>query len=350
MSPAARRLTPPRRVLIIKPSSLGDVVTAIPVLRALRRTFPEARICWVINPSCAELIHHDSDLDEVILFDRYRLGLAWRSIGAAIDLAKLLMHLKEESFDWVIDLQGLLRSSLLAAVSLARVRAGFADAREGARAFYTHTVRPSALHTVDRNIALARGVGLDPSGEDMTLQVSEAGTAFAQQLCQDHGIERGSFLVCIPPTRWKTKLYPVRHWRAVISELIRHTPVVVLGAPRDKELCGRIVEALGPSVIDLASKISVEQMVGVIAASSGVICSDSAGKFIAPAVGVQVVCLIGPTRPELTGPYPTGKSIVADVPCTGCLKRRCRHITCMELIRPADVIDAAMQLLTAEST
>ena len=90
-------------------------------------------------------------------------------------------------------------------------------------------------------------------------------------------------------------------------------------------------------------------MIGLIASSGGVICSDSAAKFIAPAVGVNTVVLLGPTRaantgPFLPGPWVQAETIIAPVPCQGCLKRRCRHITCMELIEPQRVIDAAKRL------
>ena len=85
-------------------------------------------------------------------------------------------------------------------------------------------------------------------------------------------------------------------------------------------------------------------MAAIIAHAGGVICCDSAAKFIANAVGVNVVTLIGPTRAERTGPYRAGKVVLADVPCRGCLRRRCRHATCMQAIRPADVIAAAEEL------
>jgi len=334
-------LSAPRRVLIIKPSSLGDVVTAVPVLRGLRRTFPAAWISWLITPACAPLVRHDPDLDEIISFDRPRLGCCWRSPGAAAGLLRLVRRLRRERFDWVIDLQGLLRSGLFAAVTRAPLRAGFADAREGAGVFYTHAITPTQLHTVDRNIELARHLGIDARGEEMTLRVGERGRAFARSILGEHGLEAGTFWACLPPARWPTKRYPVRHWRRVVSELSRRTPVVLLGAPGEQTLCGRVAEGQGEGVIDLSGRTGVEEMVAVLSLSRGVICSDSAAKFIASAVGVDVLCLIGPTRVERTGPYGGGRTLVAPVRCQGCLKRRCPHVTCMQLIRPEDVIDAA---------
>ena len=161
----------PRRVLIIKPSALGDVVTALPVLRGLRRTFPNIHTTWLVNDTCAPLIAQDSQLDEVVLFHRRRLGLAWRSLSAFGALWRLLRELRAGKYDWVIDLQGLLRSGLLSFLSRAPLRAGFADAREGAWFFYDRWIDVTATHTVDRNIALAHELGLDARPEDMTLEV-----------------------------------------------------------------------------------------------------------------------------------------------------------------------------------
>ncbi|MGB2820267.1 MAG: glycosyltransferase family 9 protein, partial [Phycisphaerae bacterium] len=160
----------PRKVLIIKPSSLGDVVTALPVLRGLRRTFPATRVSWLLSTACAPLLADDGDLDEIVPFDRRRMGRAWRSPAAVRLLAGFLAALSRGGFDWVIDLQGLFRSGFFALATGAEVRAGFADAREGAWAFYTHRHRPAERHTVDRNVSLARMLGIDARREDMTLR------------------------------------------------------------------------------------------------------------------------------------------------------------------------------------
>lgn len=336
---------PPARVLIIKPSALGDVVTAVPVLRGLRRTYPQARISWLLRRSCAPIVEGDDDLDEVIYFERRRLGRAWRSPSAAADLLDFLRDLRRKQFDWVIDLQGLFRSGFFAWASRAPLRVGFADGREGSWLFYTIRHCPAEEHTVDRNLSAARRLGIDASREDMTLRVTAAGREFAERFRRRAAVETGAFLVLVPPTRWATKCYPVRHWRVVADALRRHVPVALLGTRADRAPCQAVADGLGDAVYNLAGETSVPEMVGLIAASAGVVCSDSAAKFIAPAVGVDVVTLIGPTRLERTGPVLGGRALVADVPCQGCLRRRCRHITCMQVIRPEAVIAAAEEML-----
>ncbi|MDP6047581.1 MAG: glycosyltransferase family 9 protein, partial [Phycisphaerae bacterium] len=155
---APQALSPPQRVLIIKPSALGDVVTALPVLRGLKRTFPKCSVSWLVNDNCADMISHDSDIDEIILFKRKAMGKAWRSFSAAKMTLSFLWMLRKSHFDWVIDLQGLLRSGIFARATGASVRAGFSTAREGAAWFYNRRISPEAAHTVDRNIELARSL------------------------------------------------------------------------------------------------------------------------------------------------------------------------------------------------
>ncbi len=337
----ASNLPSPARVLILKPSSLGDVITAIPVLAGIRRTFPRTHIAWLVTPGCAPILAGQKDLDEVILFDRRRYGRIGRSIGATRDFLAFCRNLRRRRFDWVIDLQGLFRSGFLARASGADVRAGFADAREFASIFYTHPIRVETSHTVGRNIDLARALGLDARADDLVLTVTPEARAFAEAFLAEKNLKKEQYFVISPGTRWQSKLYPPRHWRKVANELSRDVPIVLTGSDADRELCTDLAGD-NEKVFNLAGGTTLPQLVAIIASSGAVITCDSSANFIAPAVGTPFVTLIGPTRADRTGPLgPLGSVIVADVPCQGCLKRRCRHVTCMQLIDPEQVITAA---------
>lgn len=341
-------MSPPRRVLIVKPSSLGDVVSALPVLRGLRRTYPDAEISWLVSTACAPLLEGDGDLRELIRFDRKALGYCWRSPEAMGQLMELRRRLRDGQFDWTIDLQGLLRSGVFTWWTGAPIRAGFADAREGSVLFYTHRIRVAAEHTIDRNILLARALGIDARSEDLRLSISPEAENFAESILRYVGAPRGGVLVCVPPTRWATKLYPAGHWRSVVRQAVRRLPVVLLGSADEAErrLCAEIAEGI-EGATDLSGRTTIPQMAALIAASAGVVCCDSAAKFLAPAVGVRCVVLIGPTRPERTGPYCKGRAIVADVPCRGCLRKTCRRHLCMESIAPEIVWRAVEDMISS---
>ena len=334
----------PERVLIIKPSALGDIVTAMPVLRGLKRSFPNVRVDWMVATSCAPLIAHDTDLDGIVEFDRKGLGPWWRSPRAMGKLYRLFRELRGNHYDWVIDLQGLLRSGLLARATLGPMRIGFSKAREGAWLFYNHRFTGLETHTVNQNLELAQAMGIDARPDDMTLQLHPDGEAFTQQMIADRDLPDGEYLACVPPARWQSKRYPVRRWKQTLAGITPHRKVVLLGAPGDERFCQEIAADFGDRVVDLTGRTSVEQFVAIIAHAGGVLCCDSAAKFIGPAVGTDVVCLIGPTQLERTGPFPTGRAIVSNVPCAGCLKRRCPKPICMDMIAPDDVITASLEM------
>jgi len=226
------------------------------------------------------------------------------------------------------------------------VRAGFAQPRErAARAFYTHAIQTRAPHTVDRNIELAQALGIDGRGEDFVLRPNPAAAARVQNLLGEAGLADKAFLVLVPPARWPSKRYPVRHWRSVAAKLAGEAPLVLAGSPADRPLCEQVASGLGPGVVNLAGRTGVADLAELIRRSAGVVCSDSAALFIAPAVGAPVVALVGPTQPARTGPYRLGRAIVSSVQCQGCLKRTCSHITCMQLIDPSAVVQAARDML-----
>src|SRR5258707_5199126 len=128
----------PTNILIIKPSAIGDVVHALPVLSLIKRKWPTAKVSWLVTPACAGLLEGHPLLDEVILFDRKRLGHVWRSLRRALELRRFTRSLRQRQFDLVIDLQGLFRSGCLARKTGANVRVGFPTARAMAWRFYTH--------------------------------------------------------------------------------------------------------------------------------------------------------------------------------------------------------------------
>lgn len=340
-------LPTPRRVLIIKPSSLGDVISALPVLRGLRRTMAQAHVAWLVTPGCAGILQGQG-LHEIVLFDRRRLGqMAWNPAALAAFI-RFCRELRGRGFDWVIDLQGLFRSGFLAAATRARVRAGFADARELAPLFYTHRIQTGAPHTVDRNIALARELGVDARAEDLRLDVLPAARDEVAALLARHGLTPRRFFLASPGTRWANKLYPPHRWRELIRQLAPQAPVALAGGKDEIELCARLAAEAGGQgrVVNLAGQTSLPQLVAAIAAAGVVICSESAAGFIAPAVGTPFVTLMGPTRVDRTGPYAgRGVPLSADIHCIGCLRRQCSHATCMQLIPPRRVAEAARRLM-----
>src|SRR5665213_2058472 len=129
--------SPPKRILIIKPSAIGDVVHALPVLNLLRRRWPSAHISWLITPACAGLLDGHPQVDELIPFDRRLFGTGWRSLSTIRAISRFSRHLADRRFDLVIDLQGLFRSGLLMWWTNSAMRIGSTNAREFGWVFCT---------------------------------------------------------------------------------------------------------------------------------------------------------------------------------------------------------------------
>lgn len=151
------------RILLIKPSSPGDIIHALPVLRGLRRRFPRAHIAWLVATPFANLLEADPDISEIIAFDRRHFGRLGRSMGATRDFFRFMRELRGRRFDLVIDLQGLFRSGFLAWASGAGERIGFRDARELAWVFYNRRIprQPRDMHAADKSLAVMELLGLD---------------------------------------------------------------------------------------------------------------------------------------------------------------------------------------------
>lgn len=297
-----------RRILIIRPSALGDVCRSVGVLASLKRGYPGAEIDWLVQDTFAPAIASHPDLSRVVPFERRRLARWWRPEGLAA-LRDFLRGLRAARYDLVVDAQGLARSGLFAAVTEAPRRVGPADARELGWLGYTECVHTEALHTVDRMMLLARVAG-GSVGEryDLRLYVGDEDRRWAEQTLGGGG---GRMVLLAPTTRWPAKQWPPDRFAALAEALLRDggaagvDRVVYVGAAGEREQC-RALEALAsrePRVVSLLGRTNVGQLMAVIDRAAVVVASDSAALHMAVGLGRPMVGLFGPTRVDLVGPY-----------------------------------------------
>jgi len=330
--------TAPERILIIKPSSLGDIVHALPVLAGLRRAYPDAHIAWLAASAFAPLLDGNPLLDEVIPFDRRRYGKMWRSPRATVAFWRLVALLRRSRFDLVLDLQGLLRSGLLAFLSGAPQRIGAAGAREGARLLYTRLYRPpdSARHAVDKLLFVLAELGLPIEQTEFPLAVTEHERGEAAALLAEvvgTPIERYSAL--LPGARWASKRWPAERWGGLVDRMAAGglPPVVLLGAADEQQRAQRVVAASCAPLINLVGRTNLRQLVALLDGADEVVCCDSGPMHIAAALGRRVTAVFGPTDPSRTGPYGEHVRVVSrELSCAPCLRRRCPlgHHDCLE--------------------
>ena len=327
-----------RRILLIKPSSLGDCLHALPVLNGLRKAWPGAKISWLINSEYAQLIEGHPGLDEVIKFNRGQFGAKRLGFEAVKEVFKLCGELRAKKFDLVIDLQGLLRSGLMAAATGADVRLGLADAREGAGLFYTHRVQlqNTDVHAVDRYMRCLERLGMGTEERDFSLPVAAQSSKEIEGLLVEAGAKKDErFVLVAPGARWESKRWAVEKFAQVIDGIKEEMSLrcVLAGAGNEKELCERLAGMCKSEPINMAGKTSLRQLGAMVKRSELVLGHDSGTIHLAVAMDRPLVCIIGPTEPKKTGPYGREDSIVrAEVDCWPCRKTECADNKCMELI------------------
>ncbi|UCG16174.1 MAG: lipopolysaccharide heptosyltransferase II [Phycisphaerales bacterium] len=348
-----------QRILLIKPSSLGDVVHALPVLHGLRERFPSAHIAWLISTACAPLIRHHPELNEVIEFDRRRFGRIGRSMHVSRQFARFVSDLRAKEFDLAIDLQGLFRSGFLTLASRASMRIGFRSARELAWIFYTHEIDTPdpELHAVDKNYRIASVLGFDHVPVTFNLAVTDAERQRAADLLGAAGVTSGEpFVAILPGARGEAKRWLPERYTSVVSRLaVEHRVRTLLMGTRDEaDLCAAIAaNASAPrelSPVNLAGRSGVREMVAILERASVVVCQDSAPAHIAAALGRPIVCILGPTNPRRTGPYASHAYLLqADLPCVPCYLRsltQCPHgHECMHQVDVDPVVRATASWL-----
>ena len=343
------------RVLIIKPSSLGDIVHALPVLAALRARYPFAHLAWLVSRPFAPLLDGHPLLDEVIPFDRRGYGRMLRSPRALADFVGFVRDLRRRRFNLVLDLQGLVRSGFLAWATGAPRRVGFDDARELAWLFYTQRVAGSRrdCHAVEMNLRLARAIELDVQRPAFPLGLRAQELTDARRLLDGAAgrpLER--FTAVLPGARWETKRWRAERFAELIERLHADgfPPCVLLGADGDRTSADRIIAATHAPTVDLVGRTSQRDLIAVLSLAELVISNDSGPMHIAAALGKPLVAIFGPTNPARTGPYSQSARVVqVPLPCVPCYRHECPllHHNCMVQLEVEPVIQAVRALTPA---
>jgi lipopolysaccharide heptosyltransferase I len=329
---------PLRKILVIKPSSLGDVVHSLPFLNALRDSFPKAEIHWIIAKGLEGLLEGHPMINKLWIINKDN----WKRIKAVRttikELRSLFKSLKAERYDIVIDLQGLLRSGILAKASGAPVRIGFKEAREGSRMFYTHTVKAGKdVHAVDRYLEMAKFLGCDTSEVKFPFPLS-----FTSQLSPLSFQLPDKYAVIVPGARWETKRWHPERFGQLASMM--HVKSIVVGGESDADIADIVARNSCSNAVSIVGRTSLKELIEVMRNASFVVTNDSGPMHIAAALNVPVFAIFGPTNPLRTGPYGKPHVIIRkELECSPCYRKKCKGIKCMELIEAKEVADIIRQ-------
>ncbi len=327
-----------KRILIVKLSSIGDVVHTLPILSALRKKYPESYIAWVVKKKAADIISNHPHLNKVILYEGVR------------KTAKRLRSLK---FDLAIDLQGLFRSGLLTFLSGAKTRLGFsrANSRELGYLFLNQRVTPREedRHVIDKNLSLLRPLGIDTKEKEFIIPVSNKNKEYIAHFLRGEGITPSDLLVALNPgASWPSKLWPVERWAELTDRLTEKLKarIIFLWGPGEKDFVDSIVRITKNSPI-ISCRTNLKELAVLISKCRLFVGGETGPLHIACALNVPTVALIGPTDSVRNGPYGEGHMVIEkDLPCRGCWRHECRKLDCMRLITVDEVFSAVERELS----
>jgi lipopolysaccharide heptosyltransferase I len=297
---------PARRFLIVRLSSIGDIVHALPAAAALASEFPQAEIHWVVEKRFAVLLEGNPHLHRILVLDtlawRKRLSrpATWREAAAGV------ADLRETRYDAALDFQGLWKSAVVAWLSRARQRMGFAASRlrePGASILYTQRVSPRPhVHVVEENLALVERLGARAQRWEFPLPRNKEDDAYIERLIAT--LESPNFIIVNPGGGWRSKCWSPANYAALVRQWAtgRSEPVILTGSPADEPTIREILQTAGaPRAHYLPT--TLVQFIALARRARLFVGGDTGPLHLAAAVGTPIVGLYGPTDPVRNGPF-----------------------------------------------
>ena len=338
------------KFLIIKPSSLGDVACAMPVVALIKKRYPDASVDWLVNKEYAGLAKA-AGADRVLVIDRQ----AWKKLSAwpkaLFNYLGVAVKLPFQRYDYAIDLQGLLRSGIFTALANAKTAIGFADGREGSTVFYDTkvVVNRKLTHSTLCNLAVLKEIGIEKDESWPSFAPDDTRSTLLK-----FGLARKGFFIAVPLTRWISKNWVPESIAAVGRELkARHGwQGVLVGGSDAKDVCASICQIAPDVFTDLSGKTDWSEFLALSAEAVCAITPDTGPMHVMAAAGTPMIAVMGPTDPRRHGPYgDCNKVLQSKRRCLPCYHRECvlgemgQPSLCMADITPENVLESVEELL-----
>ncbi len=339
--------TPMKRILIIRPTAIGDIVMASPMIRTLRKAWPDGHIAWLAEPSVGDLLRHHPSVDEIIFWPKARckaLAKQGRLIQFTLEMKRVADAMRRGRFDLAIDAQGLFRSRFLAWLSRAPERIGFQSGEPGEWLMTRVIPRgPNNRRMSSEYHYLMEELGLDPGDFRPDLRVGEADERSARRKLDAMGVGAGYAVICPFTTRpWKHWLD--QRWAALSDEIETrlHLPVVLLGGPDDVARANLIGALARGDLHDATGETTLGESVGVIKNAALVLGVDTGLTHMGVALRRPTVAIFGATCPYLHTTSDNTAVLYNQWRCSPCRRRpTCSGLyPCMESIDVDQALEA----------
>jgi len=336
-----------KTILIRSANWVGDTIMSTPVIRAVRKNFPDAAVSVLAKPWVAPLFDHNPYIDNVLIYDadgRHRLGFG---------TFRLSFDLRKHGFDLYISIQNAFEAALLSFLAGIPRRVGYNTDGRTLLLNYSIPLDPALKkgHLIDYYLGILHGVSLFADGRDLDLFVSEKEQARAEDILRENGLSGRERLIGINPgakygtaKRWFPDRYAEFCNRLLAMD---ETKILIFGGPGEESLGEYIYEQTGNRCIDLSGKTNLREAIALIKRCRLFVTNDSGLMHAAAALDVPQITVIGSTDPVATGPVNQQSRIVqVPVSCSPCLKPECPiDHRCMARVTVDMVYNEAQELL-----
>ncbi len=336
-----------RNILIRGTNWIGDAIMTLPAIRAIRDTFPSARISVLAKPWVAEIFNICKDIDDVILF---KSPGSHSGIAGKLRLAK---ELNARRFDAAILLQNAIEAAIITRLAGIPVRCGYNSDARGL--LLTHSVQRTEgirkVHQIQYYLEMVKSLGCLSAEAKVHLHPGNEYQILSEKIFREHAISRERLIIGIAPgaTYGSAKRWFPERFAAVSDMLIKDlsAQVVLFGSHEDRQVTDLIEQFAHQPLINLAGKTNLKEAIAVISRCALFISNDSGLMHVAGALNIPTVAIFGSTNPVTTSPV-GDRSIVIykGAPCSPCLKETCpTDFRCMDMISVEEVYEIARGLL-----
>ncbi len=336
------------KILIIKLSAIGDVVQTLPALEAIKKTYPDSEITWVVEEAAAGILEGHPLIDRLLISRRKSLLRKLRNPFTVFTglrgIFGFIRDLRSMCYDIAIDFQGLFKSGIVIGMARAERKIGFDCTREFSYLFLNEKMPAYDIerHALDRYLDVARYLGARDAAPVCTLPIERELGTIRQRIAEVR--REGQPLVVVNPVaRWKTKLWRERNFAELADRLVKekNASVIFTGGPDDRTVIERIQSLMRERARNWAGEVTLKELAALASEAELFITTDTGPMHLAAAAGARIVSLFGPTAPWRTGPY-GGKHVVVrtGIDCSPCFQRECKKaVMCMEGITVDDVME-----------
>jgi lipopolysaccharide heptosyltransferase I len=335
------------KLLIIKLSAIGDVVQTLPALEALKKTYPDSEITWVVEEAAAAILEGHPLINRLIISRRKtwlkKLTNPFTCMQGLGDIIRFIRELRDTRYDIAIDFQGLFKSGIVIGLARSVRKIGFDRTREFSYLFLNERMPAYDIerHALERYLDVARYLGAKDASPVCTLPIDRERATVRKRL---EGVKRPdqTLVVVNPVARWKTKLWHERNFAELADRLVRekNAAVIFTGSLDDRTMIDRIQSLMRERSLNWAGETTLKELAALASLSELFITTDTGPMHLAAASGARILALFGPTAPWRTGPYGESHIVMrTGIGCSPCFQRKCdRAAACMAGITVEDVM------------